>query len=96
MFENVIKKKFEFVGKFFFIMVDIILNFKKVDRSRIVMVGDRFYIDIKMVKDSGMVVVLVLFGEIKLEDVEVLFLKLDLIYGLIKDMYMELKLVFGG
>lgn len=96
MLENATKKKPVFVGKPSSIMVDIISNFKKVDRSRIAMVGDRLYTDIKMAKDSGMVAVLVLSGETKLEDVEASSLKPDLIYGSIKDMYEELKLVFGG
>lgn len=77
-------------------MVDIISNLKKVDKSRIAMIGDRLYTDMKMAKDSGMVAALVLSGETKMEDVEASTLKPDLIYGSIKDMYEELKLVFGG
>lgn len=43
-----------------------------------------------------MVAALVLSGETKMKDVEASTLKPDLIYGSIKDMYEELKLVFGG
>ncbi|ADQ47128.1 HAD-superfamily hydrolase, subfamily IIA [Caldicellulosiruptor kronotskyensis 2002] len=96
MLENATKKKPVFVGKPSSIMVDIISNLKKVDKSRIAMIGDRLYTDMKMAKDSGMVAALVLSGETKMEDVEASTLKPDLIYGSIKDMYEELKLVFGG
>uniref|UniRef100_A0A7C5V4S7 Acid sugar phosphatase n=1 Tax=Caldicellulosiruptor owensensis TaxID=55205 RepID=A0A7C5V4S7_9FIRM len=96
MLENATKKRPVFVGKPSFIMVDIISNFKEVDRNKIAMIGDRLYTDIKMAKDSGMVAVLVLSGETRMEDVEVSSLKPDLIYGSIKDIYEELKLVFGG
>jgi phosphoglycolate/pyridoxal phosphate phosphatase family enzyme len=96
MLENATKKKPVFVGKPSSIMVDIISNLKKVEKSRIAMIGDRLYTDMKMAKDSGMVAALVLSGETKMEDVEASTLKPDLIYGSIKDMYEELKLVFGG
>jgi len=96
MLENATKKKPVFVGKPSSIMVDIISNFKKVEKNKIAMIGDRLYTDIKMAKDSGMVAVLVLSGETRMEDVEASSLKPDLIYGSIKDIYEELKLVFGG
>ncbi|ACM59457.1 HAD superfamily hydrolase (TIGR01457 family) [Caldicellulosiruptor bescii] len=96
MLENATKKKPVFVGKPSSIMVDIISNLKKVEKSRIAMIGDRLYTDMKMAKDSGMVAALVLSGETKMKDVEASTLKPDLIYGSIKDMYEELKLVFGG
>ncbi len=96
LLEIATKKKPVFVGKPSSIMVDIISNFKKLDRNRIAMIGDRLYTDMKMAKDSGMIAVLVLSGETRMEDVEASSLKPDLIYGSIKDVYEELKLVFGG
>ncbi|PBC88094.1 HAD superfamily hydrolase (TIGR01457 family) [Caldicellulosiruptor bescii] len=70
MLENATKKKPVFVGKPSSIMVDIISNLKKVEKSRIAMIGDRLYTDMKMAKDSGMVAALVLSGETKMKDVE--------------------------
>ncbi|ADQ03815.1 HAD-superfamily hydrolase, subfamily IIA [Caldicellulosiruptor owensensis OL] len=96
MLENATKKRPVFVGKPSSIMVDIISSFKEVDRNKIAMIGDRLYTDIKMAKDSGMVAVLVLSGETRMEDVEASSFTPDLIYGSIKDIYEELKLVFGG
>lgn len=96
LLENATKKKPVFVGKPSSIMVDIISNLKKVDRNRIAMIGDRLYTDIKMAKDSGMVAILVLSGETKMEDVEGSSLKPDLIYGSIMDLYYDMKLSFGG
>lgn len=60
------------------------------DRSKIAMVGDRLYTDIKIGNDAKITSVLVLSGETKLEDLDSSKVKPTLIFNSIKEMIEEL------
>ncbi|AZT89372.1 HAD-IIA family hydrolase [Caldicellulosiruptor changbaiensis] len=96
MLENATKKKPLFIGKPSSIIVDVISRFKNVEKSKIAMIGDRLYTDIKMANDNGMISILVLSGETTYEDVEKFQIKPTLIYNSIKDIYENLKILYRG
>jgi len=96
MLENATKKKPLYIGKPSSIIVDVISKFKNVEKSKIAMIGDRLYTDIKMANDNGMISILVLSGETTYEDVEKSEIKPTLIYDSIKDVYEDLKTMYRG
>ncbi|WAM34006.1 HAD-IIA family hydrolase [Caldicellulosiruptor morganii] len=96
MLENATKKKPLFIGKPSSIIVDVISKLKNVEKSRIAMIGDRLYTDIKMANDNGMVSILVLSGETAFEDIEKSRLKPTFVYNSIRDIYEDLKTVYRG
>ena len=96
MLENATKKKPLYIGKPSSIIVDVISKFKNVEKSKIAMIGDRLYTDVKMANNNGMISILVLSGETTYEDVEKSEIKPTLIYDSIKDVYEDLKTMYRG
>lgn len=96
MLENATKKKPLFIGKPSSIIVDVISKFKNVEKSKMAMIGDRLYTDIKMANDNEMISILVLSGETTYEDVEKSAVKPLLIYNSIKNIYEDLKVLYRG
>ncbi|WP_039767484.1 HAD-IIA family hydrolase [Caldicellulosiruptor sp. F32] len=96
MLENATKKKPLYIGKPSSIIVEVISRFKNVEKSKMAMIGDRLYTDIKMANDNGMISILVLSGETNYEDIEKFQVKPTLIYNSIKDIYEDLKILYRG
>ncbi|WP_271629138.1 HAD-IIA family hydrolase [Caldicellulosiruptor sp. DIB 104C] len=96
MLENATKKKPLYIGKPSSIIVEVISRFKNVEKSKMAMIGDRLYTDIKMANDNGMISILVLSGETNYEDIEKFQVKPTLIYNSIEDIYEDLKILYRG
>lgn len=71
--------------------VEYIQNRFKFDKSKIAMIGDRWYTDILMANKSGITGILVLSGETKEEDLNRCTVKPDYIFRSVADIYDELK-----
>lgn len=95
MLENATKKKPFFIGKPSPVIVDIVSKFKKVDKSRIAIIGDRIYTDIKMGIINKITSICVLSGETSLDDIENSDIKPDFVFESIKDIYHEFEKMYN-
>ncbi len=80
-----------FVGKPSAETVNYILDKTGMDRSRVAMVGDRLYTDIKTAVNGGITGIAVLSGEISYEDIEQGDVAPDYILDSVYDIYTALK-----
>jgi len=86
MFERLTGRLPEIVGKPSTGMVSSIMDYFKLKPHECAMVGDRLYTDMKMAVDGGLVSVLVLSGETKIEDYRKSGMNIDVVADSVKDL----------
>lgn len=91
MIEHATGKSPQFVGKPFEETVEYILAKTGEKRSRVAMVGDRLYTDIKTAVNGGIVGIAVLSGEIGMSDIIEGDVQPDYIFDSVKDIYELIK-----
>lgn len=84
-------KQPKYVGKPFKETVDYVLDATGAEREKVTFVGDRLYTDVKTGINNGARGVLVLSGEVKIEDVAVSDVVPDAIFNGLKDMAAMMK-----
>lgn len=81
-----IEKELIVIGKFNSYIIDVIIEKYDLKKFEFVMVGDRLYIDIRIGIDNGLILILVMSGEIDKKMLEKIIYKFNYIFDFVKEL----------